>query len=210
MEAQATPALLRSMRRWDLVGVLINGVIGAGIFGLPSKIFSLAGPYSVFAFLICAVCVAAIVLCFAEVASRYSGTGGPYLYACEAYGPATGFLVGWLVFIARLTSFAANCSLLPAYLGLFFPAVAAGVGRACLLTVVVAALTAVNVAGVKVAAGASNIFAAGKLIPLAVSSAPGFSSSIRPASRWQSLRITARFRKRSCCWFMRSADSRWW
>jgi basic amino acid/polyamine antiporter, APA family len=135
---------------------------------LPSKVFSLSGPYSVFAFLICAVCVAAIVLCFAEVASRYSGTGGPFLYASEAYGPATGFLVGWLVFVARLTSFAANSSLLPAYLGLFFPGAASGFGRACLLTVVVALLAAVNVAGVRVAANASNLLAAGKLIPLAV------------------------------------------
>lgn len=83
-EPGGTPGLVRSMRRWDLVGVVVNGVIGAGIFGLPSKIFSLAGPYSIFAFLICAVCVAAIVLCFAEVASRYSGTGGPFLYASEA------------------------------------------------------------------------------------------------------------------------------
>ena len=167
-EPGATPGLVRSMRRWDLVGVVVNGVIGAGIFGLPSKIFSLAGPYSIFAFLICAVCVAAIVLCFAEVASRYSGTGGPFLYASEAYGPATGFLVGWLVFVARLTAFAANCSLLPAYLGLFVPAVAAGVGRAAFLTVLVLVLAAVNVAGVRVAANTSNLFAAGKLIPLAV------------------------------------------
>ena len=78
METSGTPGLVRSMRRWDLVGVVINGVIGAGIFGLPSRVFSLAGPYSIFAFLICAVCVAVIVLCFAEVASRYSATGGPY------------------------------------------------------------------------------------------------------------------------------------
>jgi APA family basic amino acid/polyamine antiporter len=168
METSGMPGLVRSMRRWDLVGVVINGVIGAGIFGLPSRVFALAGPYSIFAFLICAVCVAAIVLCFAEVASRYSATGGPYLYASEAYGPATGFLVGWLVFVARLTSFAANCSLLPAYLGLFFPALAAGTGRACILTLVVVVLAAVNVAGVRVAANTSNLFAAGKLIPLAV------------------------------------------
>jgi amino acid transporter len=76
--------------------------------------------------------------------------------------------VGWLVFIARLTSFAANCSLLPAYLGLFFPAIATGSGRICILTVVVAVLAVVNLAGVRVAANTSNLFAAGKLIPLAV------------------------------------------
>jgi APA family basic amino acid/polyamine antiporter len=166
--SQTTPGLLRLMRRWDLVGVVINGVIGAGIFGLPSKVFALAGPYSVFAFLLCAVCVGLIVLSFAEVASRFSGTGGPFLYAYEAFGPTTGFLVGWLVFVARLTSFAANCSLLPAYLGLFVPALGAGIGRASLLTAVVVALAIVNVSGVRVAANASNTLAIGKLLPLAV------------------------------------------
>src|SRR4051794_22030001 len=168
MPEKPAVGLLRSMQRWDLVGVVINGVIGAGIFGLPSKVFALAGPYSIFSFLLCALCVSAIVLCFVEVGSRFSGTGGPFLYASEAYGPTTGFLVGWLVFVARLTSFAANCSLLPAYLGVFFPSVSAGVGRAAILTLVVAALAAMNVAGVRVAANASNALTIGKLIPLAV------------------------------------------
>jgi len=114
------------MRRWDLVSVVLNGVIGAGIFGLPSKVFGLAGDYSLLAFGICALCVAVIVLNFCEVASRYSGSGGPYLYARETYGPTVGFAVGWLLWIARITSFAANCNLLPDYLDLFFPGAASG------------------------------------------------------------------------------------
>lgn len=123
-------SLDRSIRRWDLVGVVINGVIGAGIFGLPSKVFGLSGAYSVFGFGLCAVCVSLVVLSFAEVASRFSGTGGPYLYARETFGQTSGFAVGWLVWIARITSFAANCSLLPTYLDLFFRArVPGGRGR---------------------------------------------------------------------------------
>jgi APA family basic amino acid/polyamine antiporter len=156
------------MRRWDVVGVVINGVVGAGIFGLPSKVFSLAGSYSILAFVICALFVAALVLCFAEVASRYSGTGGPYLYASETYGPAVGFTVGWLVWIARLTGFAANSSLLLTYVGVFVPGAASGVSRAVVLTVLVAALTAINVAGVRQVTGASNVLAIGKLVPLAI------------------------------------------
>jgi amino acid transporter len=156
------------MRRLDLIGVVLNGVIGAGIFGLPSKVFGLAGTYSVVAFLVCAVCVGAIVLCFAEVASRFSGTGGPYLYARETYGRSVGFTVGWLVLIARITSFAANLSLLPAYLSFFIPAAGAGVVRAAILSAAVVLLTAVNVGGVRLVAGTSNIFAVGKLLPLAV------------------------------------------
>ena len=92
--------------------MVLNGVIGAGIFGLPSKVFNLSGAYSLLAFGACAICVSIIVLSFCEVASRFSGSGGPYLYARESFGATTGFTIGWLVWIARISSFAANCNLL--------------------------------------------------------------------------------------------------
>jgi amino acid transporter len=166
--------LLRSIRRWDLVAVTINGVIGAGIFGLPSRAFALAGGYSIFAFCACAFFVGLIVLSFAEVGSRFSGTGGPYLYAREAFGPAAGFQVGWLMYLARLTAFAANCNLLVEYLAWFQPAAGAGAGRAALMSLIVAALTIVNVAGVRKAAVAGDVFTVGKLLPLAVFIGLGF------------------------------------
>jgi amino acid transporter len=168
MAAASNPGLVRSLRRWDLVAVVLNGVIGAGIFGLPSRVFALTADYSLVCFAACALCVSLIVLSFAEVASRFSGTGGPYLFAREAYGPLTGFVVGWLVWIARVTSLAANCSLLPAYLGFFFPAAASGLPRAIIVAGVVTALAAVNVRGVRGAADASNVMAVGKLLPLGV------------------------------------------
>ena len=70
-------SLLRSLRRWDLVAVVVNGVIGAGIFGLPSAVFKLSGAYSLLAFGLCAICVSIIVMSFCEVASRFQGSGGP-------------------------------------------------------------------------------------------------------------------------------------
>jgi amino acid transporter len=162
------PNLARSLRRRDVVAVVLNGVIGAGIFGLPAKVFSLSGDYSLAAFGVCAACVMAIVLSFAEVAGRYSGTGGPYLYARDAYGPATGFAVGWLVWIARITSFSANCTLLPEYLDFFFPGAAAGLCRAMIILFAVGLLAFLNLRSVRVMADAGNAFAFGKLLPLAI------------------------------------------
>jgi amino acid transporter len=66
--------LVRSIRRWNLVALVINIVIGAGIFGLPSKVYALIGAYSIVAFLACALVVSLIVLCFAEVASHFRET----------------------------------------------------------------------------------------------------------------------------------------
>jgi amino acid transporter len=186
MTAQPTgEGLIRAIRRWDLVAVAINGIIGAGIFGLPSEVFREIGPYSIFAFIACALVVTLIVLCFAEVSSRFSATGGPYLYAREAFGSWIGFEVGWLIWLARLTAFAANCNLLISYLGFFWPAIAdpfwqtsLSIGglsfslalswRVVVIILIVCALTIVNIAGVRDAALVSNFFTVGKLIPLAL------------------------------------------
>ncbi|HKP86985.1 MAG TPA: amino acid permease [Blastocatellia bacterium] len=166
--------LIRGIRRWDLVAVTINGIIGAGIFGLPSRVYALVGSYSIIAFIVCALVVVLIILCFAEVSSRFSRTGGPYLYAREAFGSAVGFEVGWLMWLARLTAFAANCNLLIDYLGYFWPPATAHYWREAIITLVVASLTVVNIIGVRDAARVSNVFTIGKLIPIMLFIAAGF------------------------------------
>jgi amino acid transporter len=165
--------LIRGIRRWDLVAIAINGIIGAGIFGLPSKVFALIGSYSLIAFVVCAVVVTLIILCFAEVGSRFDETGGPYLYAREAFGPAVGFEIGWLIWLARLTAFAANVNLLVAYLGYFLPSASDPFWRASIITIVVAVLTTINLIGVRQAAIVSNAFTVGKLIPIIIFIAVG-------------------------------------
>lgn len=173
MEQPTREGLVRGIRRWDLVAVVINGIIGAGIFGLPSKVFGLIGSYSLVAFAVCALVVTLIILCFAEVGSRYDTTGGPYLYAREAFGPLVGFEVGWLQWLARITAFAANINLLVGYLGFFWPTVGTEPWRTLIITTIVLALTAVNVVGVRKATVLGNFFTIGKLIPLILFIAAG-------------------------------------
>jgi amino acid transporter len=158
--------LIRGIHRWDLVAIAINGIIGGGIFGLPAPVFKLIGAYSLIAFAVCALVVLLIILCFAEVGSRFDETGGPYLYAREAFGSAVGFEIGWLIWLARLTAFAANCNLLVSYLGYFFPAATNPFWRASIIILTVAVLAIVNLVGVRQAAVVSDFFTIGKLIPL--------------------------------------------
>ncbi|MEP6742502.1 MAG: amino acid permease [bacterium] len=174
VSAEATDrGLVRGIRRWDLVAIAINGIIGAGIFGLPSKVFSLIGSYSLIAFVVCAVVVTLFILCFAEVGSRFDETGGPYLYAREAFGPTIAFEIGWLIWLARLTAFAANCNLLVAYLSYFLPSAANPFWRATIITLVVAVLATINLVGIRQAAIVSNVFTVGKLIPIIIFIAAG-------------------------------------
>lgn len=173
MEKVSEEGLVRGIRQWDLIGVVINSMIGAGIFVLPAKSFSLIGTYSLIAFVICAFVVVLIILCFAEVSSRFTETGGPYRYAREAFGPAVGFQVGWMNWIARISAYATNCNLLIVYLGLFWPAAASGFWRAFVITAITLALTVINYIGVRDAAITSNVFTIAKLLPLLLFIAAG-------------------------------------
>ena len=101
------PALERQLGRWDLTAAVINGVIGSCIFGLPAVLAALTGVLSPLAALAAGGGILLIVLCFAEVGSRFREHGGVYLYARAAYGPLVGFEVGWLLIWTRLLSAAA-------------------------------------------------------------------------------------------------------
>ena len=165
--------LVRGIRRWDFLALAINTSVGAGIFGLPSQVYALTGAYSLFAYLICAILITLIVLCFAEVGSHFKDTGGPYLYTREAFGSAIGFQVGWLLWLARMAGFAAICNLMVSYFAYFRPTASSGWQRALVITGVVISLTIINIVGVRRAALVSNIFTVGKLIPLLLFVAAG-------------------------------------
>lgn len=168
MQNHTDEGLVRGIRRWDLVAITINGIIGAGIFGLPSQVYSLIGTYSIIAFVACAFVVALIVLCFAEVSSRFDDTGGPYLYAREAFSPAVAFEIGWLIWLVRITAFAANCNLLINYLSYFWTSATAPVWRASVIVFVVIVLALINLLGIRQAAIVGNVFTVGKLVPMIV------------------------------------------
>ena len=66
----------------------MNCVIGSGVFGLPSIVAGLIGAASLMAVLLAGAGMAVIMACFAEVASQFQETGGPYLYIRTAFGAA--------------------------------------------------------------------------------------------------------------------------
>lgn len=164
--ADAHTGLLRRIRRWDLVALVLNCVIGAGILGLPSRVFALAGTYSLVAYVVCAIVVGLIALSFAEVASRFRSTGGPYVYARDAFGGLAGFEVGWLLWLARVTAFGSLANLFADYASVFVPPLGTGLGRAIVLTSIGVALTALNLVGVRPSTLVTNAFTIAKLSAL--------------------------------------------
>ena len=158
-----------------MVALMINMIVGSGIFGLPARVFAQSGPWSLLAYVGCALVIACITLCFAEVSSRFAGSGGPYLYASEAFGPMTGYVVGWLMVVTRMTSLAIIANIMADYLAYFWPAASAGPIHTAIMVLAMLALAVLNATGVREGAGVCAMLTVVKLLPLLLFIAFGLS-----------------------------------
>lgn len=160
--------LRRELGRWDLTAIGVNQVIGSAIFLMPSQVYRLAGPWSPLAFVLVGAASLLVALSFAEAASRFDRTGGPYLFTRAAFGRFLAFEVGWMLWFTRATSQAAVASGVALALGYYWPAAQSGWGRGAVLTGLIGAIALVNVRGIRESAWTVNLFTVGKLLPLAI------------------------------------------
>jgi APA family basic amino acid/polyamine antiporter len=161
--AQNSHGLVRTIGRWSLTALMVNSIIGVGIFGLPSVLAARVGGLSPFAFLIAGGGILIIAACIAEVSSRYEETGGLYLYARDALGRFAGLLVAWLTWLTRIAAPAAAANLFCTYLAQFFPAAGSRKGQLLVLALLIGQLAIFNYIGVRTGKNISNFFTAAKV-----------------------------------------------
>jgi len=154
------------MGRWTLAALMLNSVIGSGIFGLPANVHGLIGTAAPLAYVGAAAGIALIMACFAEVGSQFRESGGVYVYARRAFGRFVGIQMGWMALMVRVTAHAAIANLLVVYLGEFVPGVIEPLPRAVVLAMTLGSLAYVNVLGIRQGALVSTLFTIGKVTPL--------------------------------------------
>jgi basic amino acid/polyamine antiporter, APA family len=165
-QTSSSGQLIRAVGFWGLVAMCINAVVGSGVFLLPYESYKLLGPFSLWAPLLFAFPVFILVLCFAEAASHFNEPGGAYLYAKTAFGDQVGFLVGWMNWIARLTSLASLSNGFVLALALFYPGLKTGLPRGIVIVTSILILAVIHYLGVKYGAASIYVFTLGKLVPL--------------------------------------------
>jgi APA family basic amino acid/polyamine antiporter len=165
--------LKRELGKWDLTAIGVNQVIGGAVFALPAALAANAGAWS--PWMVAAVGVASmlIALSFAEVASRFEGTGGPYLYTRAAFGRFPAFEVGWMMWFTRAASLASVINVLVSSLGFYWPSLTVGRPRTLLITGIIAVVAIINIRGIRQSSIVVNVLTAGKLLPLTIFIAAG-------------------------------------
>jgi amino acid transporter len=158
--------LLRTIGVFGLSSNIINVIIGSGIFVLPAIVAAGMGASGLFAYLFCGVLIGLIMLCFAEVGSKITTTGGLYAYIETAFGNYAGFLSGNLYIAAVLLADAAVSNALVNILAAAFPILEYEIVRLLFLFVIFFGLAFINILGVKQGVSLIKLLVIVKILPL--------------------------------------------
>jgi amino acid transporter len=161
-------SLVRAVGTWGLAAAIVNITVGGGIFRLPASVAGTIGSAAPLAYLVCAVAMGLIVLCFAEAGSRVSLTGGLYAYIEVAFGRFVGFVCGVLLWLGLTTAVAAVTSFFADSLAALLPGLESMAARATTMVLLLAGLSVLNVLGIRGASRFNTVMTIAKLLPLAI------------------------------------------
>ncbi len=146
---------------------IVNITIGAGIFALPAMVAIKLGGFSVFAYIFCGFMMAAIMLCYAEIGTRVTKSGGSYAYVEAAFGDLAGFIVSWLmVFGWSILGSAALMNIITDSLAVVFPIFSETWMRVLFFALLLGFLLLTNIRGAKEGVAFTKWITIIKLVPL--------------------------------------------
>jgi APA family basic amino acid/polyamine antiporter len=187
----AERGLVRELGRWQLATIIFNYTVGTGIFVLPALMVAQLGSAAPLAYLLCAAIIGLVVLVFAEAGSRVSATGGPYAYVEAGLGPLPGLITGVLLIVSDIAAAGAITSVLAASLQRLTGTNGA-VPHNVIGALLVVALAAINIAGLRSGARLVEVCSAAKLAPLLFFVAAGV-FVVKPANlQWAALPTAGR------------------
>lgn len=161
--------LARKLGLPETLSIVVNRIIGSGIFRTPAPVMLIVGSVSMFygVWILGGLATILGALCYAELVAMMPRSGGPYVFLKAAYPPVITFLRGWAMFFVSETGAIAAVSLFFAEnaLSLLYP-VTSGYSEAFVAILIVLLLTSANSFGIKMSGALQNIFSLLKILVL--------------------------------------------
>ncbi|MFT5137840.1 MAG: APA family basic amino acid/polyamine antiporter [Arenicella sp.] len=162
------PRESRVMGFWQCWGMSVGVMVGSGIFLLPT-VLAPFGSISLLGWVATSIGAILLALILGRLAQKTRRSGGPYVYAQEAFGDLTGFLIAWGYWLSIVFAMAAVSVAFAGYLGALIPALgSSNVVQALVAGAGIWVLTGINLRSISEAAVVQLALTVLKLIPLLV------------------------------------------
>ena len=141
---------VRGMSLAGAIALVVGNMVGTSMYTLPASLAAEVGPLGIIAWLLTAIGYFGVAVVYADLGRRYPRTGGPYVFAREAFGDFAGFLSVWLYWISLLIGNAGIATGVVAYAQGFFPVLGESpIVRFTVAQVLLWSLCAINIVGVR-------------------------------------------------------------
>lgn len=146
----------------------INGIIGSGAFLLPQTIYKDMNLMSVFVTICAALTVSMVALCYADLSSRFTGSGAAWLYSYHAFGRFTGYELGIYTWFLGCCTYAAEIVALLTILKTLSPVFSNHAVYYGIAIGIIVLFTIINLFGRTVVKLVDNLSSAAKMITILI------------------------------------------
>lgn len=135
---------------FEILMICVGNIIGTGIFLVPATAAGLMGPGSLLLWILAALLSIIMGLCFAELSSMFSRSGGPMIFVKTAFGDFAGFISGWTTWTLSCITISSLAIAIPYYISFLFSL--NFFERTCISLLIIFIFSIVNYIGIKFSA----------------------------------------------------------
>ncbi|XP_013004590.1 b(0,+)-type amino acid transporter 1-like isoform X2 [Cavia porcellus] len=153
--------------------IIVGTIIGSGIFISPKSVLSNTGSVGpcLIVWAACGILATLGALCFAELGTMITKSGGEYAYLMEAFGPIPAYLFSWVVMmVMKPSSLSIICLTFSEYVcaAFYSGCEPPKVVIKCLAAAAILLIITVNALSVRLGRYVQNFFTAAKMVIVAI------------------------------------------
>ncbi len=152
----------KGLSAWQLAMMALGSIVGGSFFLGSAVAINAAGPAILISYILAGALVYFILYALSEMTVANPDSGSFMSFSAQAFGPGTGFVVGWVYWVGMVLSMSSEATAVSILLHNWFPGISIAIGG----SVIIASVTLLNLLGADKLSKLASVLAAVKLLAI--------------------------------------------